>query len=80
MQRASLSVQLNIAEGYAYGPGRKQTHHMRISYGSAVEVAELLELARDLAAMDEGTSRQVLARNGRCRHLLLGMLKLHHPL
>jgi four helix bundle protein len=80
LQRAALSVQLNIAEGYAYGPGAKQTHHVRISYGSAVETAELLEPARDLSAIDKGGSREMLARNARCRHLLLGMLKLHHPL
>ena len=39
LQRASLSVQLNIAEGYAYGNSPSFTHHLAIAYGSAVETA-----------------------------------------
>jgi four helix bundle protein len=45
LQRASLSVQLNIAEGYAFGESPTYTRHLRIAYGSAVETGELLEIA-----------------------------------
>jgi four helix bundle protein len=78
IQRAALSVQLNIAEGYAYGPGRRQTHHFQIAYGSAVETGELLELARDAEAVPAATIETLLSRNQRCQRLLLGMLKRHH--
>ncbi|MEO8478534.1 MAG: four helix bundle protein [Gemmatimonadota bacterium] len=44
LRRAALSVQLNLAEGHAMGPGRRCAYHVRIAYGSAVEVTELLEL------------------------------------
>src|SRR5215216_4389644 len=37
LQRASLSVQLNIAEGYAYATSPSFTRHLAIAYGSAVE-------------------------------------------
>jgi four helix bundle protein len=47
LQRASLSVQLNIAEGYAFGESPTYTRHLRIAYGSAVETGELLEVALD---------------------------------
>jgi four helix bundle protein len=36
-QRASLPVQLNIAEGYAYANLPSFTRHLAIAYGSAVE-------------------------------------------
>jgi four helix bundle protein len=45
LQRASLSVQLNIAEGYAFGDSPSFTRHLAIAYGSAVETGELLEVA-----------------------------------
>jgi len=37
LQRASLSVELNIAEGYSFGPSRTYTRHFGVAYGSAVE-------------------------------------------
>jgi four helix bundle protein len=46
LQRASLSVQLNIAEGFAYGDSPTYTRFLGIAYGSAVETIELLELRR----------------------------------
>ena len=49
LQRASLSVQLNIAEGYAFGESPSFTRHLAIAYGSAVETGELLEIALDAA-------------------------------
>ena len=45
LQRAALSVQLNIAEGYAHKASKRFRNHLDIAYGSAVETAELLELA-----------------------------------
>ncbi len=50
LRRASLSVQLNIAEGYACGVGARCRYHLRIAYGSAVETTELLEFLEALGA------------------------------
>ena len=46
IQRAALSVQLNIAEGYALRTSKRFRNHVDIAYGSPVETAELLELSR----------------------------------
>jgi len=75
LQRASLSVQLNIAEGYAFGESPTYTRHLRIAYGSAVETGELLEIAlkADVVAPQIGT--RLLTRNRRSQRLLLGMLR-----
>lgn len=75
LQRASLSVQLNIAEGYAYGESPTFTRHLRIAYGSAVETGELLEIAlkANVVLVDKGV--HLLLRNQRSQRLLLGMLR-----
>ena len=59
LQRSSLSVQLNIAEGYALGTAPLFTKHIRIAYGSAVETGEL----------------PTMARCQRSQRLLLGLLR-----
>ena len=38
LQRASLSVQLNIAEGYTFGDTPSFRRHLGIAYGSALEM------------------------------------------
>jgi four helix bundle protein len=75
LQRASLSVPLNIAEGYSFGDSPSFTRHLRIAYGSAVETGELLEIAlkADVIQVDAGGG--ILNRNYRTQRLLLGMLR-----
>ncbi|MFL5492563.1 MAG: four helix bundle protein [Gemmatimonadales bacterium] len=75
LQRASLSVQLNIAEGYAYADSPSFTRHLAIAYGSAVETGELLEVALDAEVVAAEVVRQLLSRNQRSQRLLLGLLK-----
>src|SRR5687767_10912487 len=50
LQRAALSVQLNIAEGYALRASKRFRNHLDIAYASAVETAELLELSGEIAS------------------------------
>ena len=75
LQRASLSVQLNIAEGYAFGDSPSFTRHLRIAYGSAVETGELLETALKADVIPADTGVLLLNRNRRSQRLLLGMLR-----
>jgi four helix bundle protein len=79
LQRASLSVQLNIAEGVTFGDSPSYTRFLGIAYGSAVETGELLELLSDAGALPESCRRELLARSGRCQRLLLGLLKRRRP-
>jgi four helix bundle protein len=75
LQRASLSVQLNIAEGYTFGESPTFTRHLGIAYGSAVETGELLRLAIDAEIVEADLMKVLLKRAGRTERLLLGMLK-----
>ena len=75
LQRASLSVQLNIAEGYALQSRARFVNHLTMAYGSAVETAELLELACAEGLFPTALGSEALARNRRCQALLIGLLK-----
>ena len=75
LQRASLSVQLNIAEGYAFGESPSFNRHLAIAYGSAVETGELLEIALDASIVATDVGNHLLSRNRRSQRLLLGMLR-----
>ena len=50
LRRAALSVQLNIAEGQASGPGPRCRFHLRVAHASAVETHDLLTFLQDLGA------------------------------
>jgi four helix bundle protein len=75
LQRASLSVQLNIAEGYAFGKSPTYARHLRIAYGSAVETGELLEIALKADVIGPHIGTALLTRNRRSQRLLMGLLR-----
>jgi four helix bundle protein len=75
LQRAALSVQLNIAEGYALRSSKRFRNHLDIAYASAVETAELLELTSELELLPTHQARPTIQRCRRCQSLLLGLIK-----
>jgi len=75
LQRAALSVQLNIAEGYALGSRKGFASHLRIAYGSAVETRDLLDIAAERALFPEALVRESMENNTRCQRLLVGLMK-----
>src|SRR5262249_81850 len=74
VQRASLSVQLNIAEGATFGRGPTYARHLGIAYGSSVEAGEVLALLLDSKVVPEAVGRGLLLASHRSQRLLLGML------
>ena len=56
LQKAALSIQLNIAEGFALADRGRFGNHLAIAYGSAVETAEILELAAEEGLLPENSS------------------------
>jgi four helix bundle protein len=75
LQRSSLSVQLNIAEGYTFGDSPTFTRHLGIAYGSVVETKELLRLAGETAVIEEESLKPLLQQTQETQHMLLGLLK-----
>ncbi|HSE43741.1 MAG TPA: four helix bundle protein [Gemmatimonadales bacterium] len=79
LQRASLSVQLNIAEGGSFGHSATRTRHLGIAYGSAIEAADLIDLLADAKVLPEETATQLRSSSSRCQRLLVGLLKRDRP-
>ena len=75
LQRSSLSVQLNIAAGYAYGPGQRCRYFLRIAYASAVETEDLLELLSTEKVLPPDESAQALSTCRRCQALIKGLIR-----
>ena len=75
LQRACLSVQLNIAEGYALKSPRRFRNHLEIAYGSAVETCELLELSIEMEVFSIDVARRALEHCRQSQRLLRGLIK-----
>ncbi|HEU4571000.1 MAG TPA: four helix bundle protein [Gemmatimonadales bacterium] len=73
--RSSLSVQLNISEGYAFGPSPTFRRHLAIAYGSAVETTDLLEDLRDSGLLAGVDLASLIARSRRTQALIRGLQK-----
>src|SRR5262245_40298975 len=68
--RAALSVQLNIAEGYALSSPPLFRRHLRIAYGSAIETYELLEHLAEFQPTQLDEIQQIKAISQRSQRLL----------
>ena len=75
VQRASLSVQLNIAEGYALRSDKSFIRHLTIAYGSAVETTEVLELLDEKSAVPSDLLRPLIERSRQSQALVLALLR-----
>ncbi len=75
VQRSALSVQLNLTEGYAFGPGGNCARHYAIAYGSAMETGDLLDMLVVVQGAEADVLSEILTRNRRCQRLVLGLLK-----
>ena len=80
LQRAALSVQLNLAEGASFGPSATHTRHLAIAYGSAVEAWELIEHLVEAEVIPTELASELVAHSRRSRALLVGLLKRHRPM
>ena len=75
LQRSSVSVQLNIAEGYGFGPSPRMRNHLRIAYSSAIETADVLELLEESDIFDNASTSELLNSCRRSQKLLTGLLR-----
>jgi four helix bundle protein len=75
LQRSSLSVQLNIAEGYARRSHGAFRLHLEIAYGSAVETADLLRLCLEEEILPEHSTQAALQDCAEAQAVILGLLK-----
>ena len=74
LQRSSLSVQLNLAEGYAYGRSKTTLRLWRVAYGSAIETGDLLRLLGKTGVIDGSTAESLARRNDGIQRLIWGLI------
>jgi four helix bundle protein len=75
LHRSALSVQLNIAEGYAFGPSRRFKYHLEMAYGSTIETIDILELVLELDLFPKSVAAPALTHAVDCRGLILGLVR-----
>ena len=75
LQRSALSVQLNIAEGYARSHQKQFLYHLEVAYGSAVETTELIELLKLRGLLPDQPALAAIVSSRQCQQLLLGLIK-----
>lgn len=80
LQRSSLSIQLNIAEGYAFTDSPTLRNHLRVAYGSSIESADLLELMADHAHFDKADISSALELCHETQKLVFGLMKRYGAL
>mgnify|MGYP006351342185 CR=1 FL=1 len=74
IQRASVSVMNNIAEGYARRSDKAFIHFLRIAKGSNTEVESMLILAGSLQYISTDTQKRLLMGNEEIGKLLSGFI------
>jgi four helix bundle protein len=79
LQRASLSVQLNIAEGWSFGPSPTRDRHLEIAFGSAREALEVIELMQDCQVLPAEMGAELWKHSDLTNKLLVGLLRRTRP-
>jgi len=75
MRRSAVSVEANIAEGYALGTGPNYLRHLNISVGSLAETESHIEIAHDLEYLSD-INYEKLTEKAREVGYLLSRLKV----
>jgi four helix bundle protein len=74
IRRSAVSVEANIAEGYALGTSPNYLRHLNISVGSLAETESHIEIAHDLGYLKD-TNYEKLTEKAREVGYLLSRLK-----
>jgi len=70
IRRASVSVEANIAEGYALGTAPNYLRHLNISIGSLAETECHVEVAHDLAYLSDAAYSELVEKARETGYLL----------
>jgi len=62
IQRATVSIPSNIAEGHARGTSREFHHYLSITLGSTAELETQLIIASKLGYLEQTTANEMLER------------------
>jgi four helix bundle protein len=75
MQRSSVSIPSNFAEGYARESDKDRCHFLIIAKGSCAELQTQVEIAKDTGLIGPGTARQLDEQCEEVSRMLAGLIK-----
>ena len=75
IQRASVSVMTNIAEGFDSGSNKSFCNFLNYSYRSVSEVESLLYIALDLEYIDKNQFEMIFEKTTMIKNLIRGFIK-----
>lgn len=75
IQRASVSIMNNIAEGYAKQSNKSFKNYLLIAKGSAAEVESMLIVAVDLGYIDAKKQKELLGKVNEAAMMLTGFIR-----
>ncbi len=75
IQRASVSIMNNIAEGFERKGNKEFRNFLFISKGSSAEIRSMLYVAHDLRYLSQASFNNLLARTEEISRLLSGFIK-----
>jgi four helix bundle protein len=79
LKRAAISVEANIAEGYALGTIPLYRRHIRIALGSAAEAECLTRVAGEAGCLPTTVVRELEMTFGQALASLSGLVRSLHP-
>jgi four helix bundle protein len=79
LKRAAISVEANIAEGYALGTVPLYKRHIRIALGSAAEAECLTRVAGEAGYLSSPVARELESTFGKALASLSGLFRSLHP-
>ncbi|MFH1022294.1 MAG: four helix bundle protein [Planctomycetota bacterium] len=79
LRRASVSVMLNIAEGFARKTDRDFARFLTQSHGSAAEVQSALYVALDQQYITDKQFRQMYGLSEECSRMIQSLARYLHP-
>jgi four helix bundle protein len=75
IQRASVSIMNNVAEGFERKGHKEFLHFLSIAKGSCGEVRSMLELAKDLAYIQESQYHGLTEQSLEISRMIAGLMK-----
>lgn len=75
IQRASVSIMNNIAEGFERKGNKEFKNFLFIAKGSCAEVRSMLYLALDFGYIEESSYKELLSRTEEIARILSGLIK-----
>ena len=75
IKRASLSIVLNIAEGYGKASAKDFKRFLSMSIGSANELQVLIEISKDLGYIKSNKAKEIIQETNEIGKMLFSLRK-----